>query len=101
MKTLITTTAVILSATTAFAQEPNNYIGTSDSGVISERLGNDANTIITRDMATQAELKGVQSGTTKMIMDVVGMVNTNSTNIIILLAREKEVHLCHKLGANP
>ncbi len=57
MKTTITAIALTAAtATTAFAQTPNNYIATDDNGVISERYGNDANTIITRDMATQNEL---------------------------------------------
>ncbi len=43
----------------AEAQTPNNYIGTDNNGVISERVGNNANNVITRDMATQAELNRV------------------------------------------
>ena len=45
----------------AAAATPNNYIGTDNNGVISERLGNNANIIITRDMSTQAELEAVQA----------------------------------------
>lgn len=58
MKTIIAT-ALIVSASTASAQTPNNYIGTDNNGVISERVGNNANNVITRDMATQAELNRV------------------------------------------
>jgi hypothetical protein len=58
MKTLVIATIVAsVTATASFAQQtPNNYIGTDNNGVISERYGNNANIIITRDMATQNEL---------------------------------------------
>jgi hypothetical protein len=58
MKTLVIATIVAsVTASASFAQQtPNNYIGTNDQGVISERYGNNANLIITRDMATQNEL---------------------------------------------
>jgi hypothetical protein len=57
MKTLVISAIIAsVTATASFAQTPNNYIGTDNNGVISERYGNDANTIITRDMATQNEL---------------------------------------------
>jgi hypothetical protein len=61
MKTLVIATIVAsVTATASFAQQtPNNYIGTDNNGVISERVGNDANNVITRDMATQAELNRV------------------------------------------
>ena len=55
MKHTIITITAILTSTAAFAQTPNNYIGTNDNGVISERVGNNANNIITRDMVTQDE----------------------------------------------
>ena len=58
MKTIVAT-VLIVSASTASAQTPNNYIGTDNNGVISERVGNNANNVITRDMATQAELNRV------------------------------------------
>jgi hypothetical protein len=57
MKTLVIATIIAsVTATASFAQSPNNYIGTDNNGVISERYGNNANIIITRDMATQNEL---------------------------------------------
>jgi hypothetical protein len=57
MKTLVIATIVAsVTASASFAQTPNNYIGTDNNGVISERYGNNANIIITRDMATQNEL---------------------------------------------
>jgi hypothetical protein len=60
MKTLVIATIVAsVTATASLAQTPNNYIGTDNNGVISERVGNDANNVITRDMATQAELNRV------------------------------------------
>ena len=81
MKTLITTIAVVLSATTAFAQTPNNYIGTDSNGVISERLGNDANTIISRDMATQKELNSVQGAIGLVLKDQGAMIQNNANDI--------------------
>jgi hypothetical protein len=65
MKTLLAI-MLTLASTTAFAQTPNNYIGTNDAGVISERFGNDENTIITRDMATQNELD-ITNGTVNLL----------------------------------
>ena len=85
MKTLITTTAVILSASTAFAQTPNNYIGTDNNGVISERLGNDANTIITRDMATQSELHRVDQEDHRVVNATV-----NSDGVLVLHSQDMD-----------
>lgn len=85
MKTLIATTAIILSATTAFAQTPNNYIGTDNNGVISERLGNDANTIITRDMATQSELNRVDQEDHRVVNATV-----NSDGVLVLHSQDMD-----------
>ena len=60
MKTLVISAIIATAtATASFAEAPNNYIGTDNNGVISERVGNDANNIVTRDMATQVELNAV------------------------------------------
>jgi hypothetical protein len=71
MKTLLAI-MLTLASTTAFAQTPNNYIGTNDAGVISERFGNDENTIITRDMATQNELDNTNSTINLLTQEVRG-----------------------------
>lgn len=80
MKTLLAIT-LTLASTAAFAQTPNNYIGTNDAGVISERFGNDENTIITRDMATQAELNNVQGSIGLVLKDQGAMIQNNANNI--------------------
>lgn len=60
MKALVIATIIAsVTATASSAQTPNNYIGTDNNGVISERVGNNANNVITRDMATQKELNRV------------------------------------------
>jgi hypothetical protein len=73
MKTLVISAIIAsVTATTAFAQTPNNYIATDDNGVISERYGNNANIIITRDMATQNELNNAKTTTTFLTNEVRG-----------------------------
>lgn len=60
MKALVIATIIAsVTATASSAQTPNNYIGTDNNGVISERVGNNANNVITSDMATQKELNRV------------------------------------------
>jgi hypothetical protein len=80
MKTLLAIT-LTLASTAAFAQTPNNYIGTNDAGVISERFGNDETTIITRDMATQKELNNVQGSIGLVLKDQGAMIQNNANNI--------------------
>ena len=80
MKTLLAIT-LTLASTAASAQTPNNYIGTNDAGVISERFGNDETTIITRDMATQEELNNVQGSIGLVLKDQGAMIQNNANNI--------------------
>lgn len=80
MKTILAIT-LSLASTAAFAQTPNNYIGTNDAGVISERYGNDENTIITRDMATQKELNSVQGAIGLVHKDQGAMIQNNTSEI--------------------
>ena len=80
MKTLLAIT-LTLASTAASAQTPNNYIGTNDAGVISERFGNDETTIITRDMATQKELNNVQGSISLVLKDQGAMIQNNANNI--------------------
>ena len=56
MKTFATAASVLAVMSTAATAGPNNYVGTDDNGVITEYVDNDSNNLISRDMATQAEL---------------------------------------------
>jgi hypothetical protein len=88
MKTLLTIT-LSLASTAAFAQTPNNYIGTNDSGVISERYGNDPNTIITRDMATQNELDKTNGTVNLLTQEVRGRDKATNDRIDNLAGGDK------------
>lgn len=56
MKTFATAASVLAVMSTAATAGPNNYVGTDDNGVITEYVDNNSNNLISRDMATQAEL---------------------------------------------
>lgn len=92
MKTLVISTIIATAtATTSFAQQiPNNYIGTNDAGVISERFGNDANTIITRDMATQNELDKTNGTVNLLTQEVRGRDKATNDRIDNLDADGKD-----------
>tara|TARA_B110000908_G_C10164458_1_gene407680 strand:- start:382 stop:1095 length:714 start_codon:yes stop_codon:yes gene_type:complete len=87
MKTLITAIAVVLSATAAFAQTPNNYINTTENGVIreidhgGENYNHGNKPIISRDMATQKELNTVQGAIGLVLKDQGAMIQNNANDI--------------------
>tara|TARA_R110002153_G_scaffold247154_1_gene403161 strand:- start:699 stop:1247 length:549 start_codon:yes stop_codon:yes gene_type:complete len=84
MKTIIAT-VIALSATTASAQTPNNYIGTDSNGVISERVGNDPANVITQDMATQAELNRVDQEDHRVVDATV-----NADGVLVLHSQDMD-----------
>jgi len=61
MKTFATAASVLAVMSTTATAGPNNYVGTDDNGVITEYVDNNSNNLISRDMATQAELDAAVS----------------------------------------